>query len=439
MEVIIQSSKTVKPANGCRGDWAAADAILLTPFDELHDEYMSSIHAFQPPSPSNAALEAGLAAVLAEYREWAGRLGVDHSTGRRAIFLNDAGARFVEATADIALETITPLLPAATSLARRLHPSGSDGAEELMLVQVTRFRCGSIVVGHTMHHAVGDGLAICNCLLAWGQATCGVAIDPIPVHDRHSLFVPRNPLQVDFHHRGVEFTSQDDKKNMCSAGNDAGEEEVVIQKVSFSREFISDLKSRASEGLLGPYSTMQCVVAHLWRCVTKARGLDGGEATAVHIAVNGRARMSHPQVPEGYTGNVILWAHPATTARELLAGSLWQASELIRREVAKVDDTYFRSFIDFVSSGDVKKEGLVSMADTALHCHDCAVYSLERIPFYDLDFGGGRQFFYMPSYHPVDGLIYILPSTPLGDRSVEALVALSSRVMDAFKDSRYSV
>ncbi|CAO2201122.1 unnamed protein product [Urochloa humidicola] len=205
MEVIIQSSKAVKPANGSRSDWAAADAVLLSPFDELHDEYMSSIHAFHPPAPSNAALKAGLAKALAEYREWAGRLGVDHCTGRRAIFLNDAGARFIEATADVALEGITPLLPAATSLARRLHPSGGDGTEELMLVQVTRFRCGSIIVGHTMHHAVGDGVAICSCLLAWGQATRGVTIDPIPVHDRQSFFVPRNPLQVDFHHRGVEF------------------------------------------------------------------------------------------------------------------------------------------------------------------------------------------------------------------------------------------
>jgi hypothetical protein len=67
------------------------------------------------------------------------------------------------------------------------------------------------------------------------------------------------------------------------------------------------------------------------------------------------------------------------------------------------------------------------------------VYCLQRAPFCDLDFGGGPQFLFMPSYHPVDGLIFILPSSPLGDGRVEALVALPSRVLDAFKDSCYSL
>ena len=100
-------------------------------------------------------LEAALARVLAEYREWAGRLGAD-AAGHRAILLTDAGARFVEATADVALAAVMPLEPAPEVL--RLHPDG-DGAEELLLVQLTRFACGSLAVGHTMHHAVVDGRA----------------------------------------------------------------------------------------------------------------------------------------------------------------------------------------------------------------------------------------------------------------------------------------
>lgn len=79
---------------------------------------------------------------------------------------------------------------------------------------------------------------------------------------------------------------------------------------------------------------------YLWRCVTEARGLDGREATRIRIAVNGRARMVRPRVPEGYTGgSVVLWARPATTARELLDRSLRYAAELISREVARIDDT----------------------------------------------------------------------------------------------------
>jgi len=98
-------------------------------------------------------MEAGLAKMLAEYRHWAGRLvTVDATTGKRAILLNDAGARLVEALADVALADVMPLEPTPEAL--HLHPSISDdgGAEgttttELMLVQVTRFRCGSFAVG----------------------------------------------------------------------------------------------------------------------------------------------------------------------------------------------------------------------------------------------------------------------------------------------------
>nr|CAB3480494.1 unnamed protein product [Digitaria exilis] len=415
------------------------EVVPLTAFDELLNEYMSSIHAFYPPALSNAAMEEGLAKALAEHREWAGKLTADRSTGRRAILLNDAGARFIEATADVALEAVMPLLTPSSAFVQRLHPS-SDGAEELMLVQITRFACGSLVVGHTMHHAVGDGFAICQCLLAWGQATRGVAIDPLPVHDRGSFFVPRDPPKVEFEHCGVDLTVRQEEKNPSNNINDddaSNKDVLVTHKLHLSRGFVSDLKSGASAGMPCPYSLMQCLLAHLWRCITMARGLTGDEATRLRICVNGRCRMSRPRVPEGYTGNVLLWAHPETTARELLGCPLGHAAELIRREVARVDDAYFRSFIDFVSSGAVEREGLVSLIDTPEFQDE--VYWIQRIPFYDLDFGGGRQFLYMPSYRPVDGLIYVLPSSPFGDGSVEAQVSLPSKVMDAFEDCCYTL
>jgi hypothetical protein len=444
MEIVVQSSKIVKPSYGGGRSWdnqQVAEAVIpLTVFDQLinDNEYISSIHAFHPPSPTSAALEQGLAMALAEYREWAGRLVVDHSTGRRAILLNDAGARFFEATADVALDTIMPQLLPGTPMVQRLHPSSSNGTEELTQVQITRFACGSLVVGHTMLHAVGDGFGICNFLLGWGQATRGVAIDPLPVHDRRSFFVPRDPPMVEFELRGVELVARDESTNQCgSAAGGSDDGLVITRKVQFSREFISDLKSRASAACARrrrpPYSLMQCLVAHLWRCMTKARGLTGCEVTRLHIAVNGRGRMTRPRVPEGYTGNVLLWAHPVSTAQELLTASLGHASELIRREVDRLDDAYFRSFIDFMSSGSVEKEGLVP---AEFQDEVCCIH---RIPFYDLDFGGGRQFLYVPCYRPVDGLIYILPSAPLGHGSMQVQVSLLSHVMEAFMDCCYSL
>lgn len=435
MKITVQSCKAVKPAYASCGVAPAstADVVPLTVLDKANfDTYISVVYAFRPPVPTNAVLQAGLAKALVEYREWAGRLGVD-ANGNRAILLNDAGARFVEATADVSLDSVMPLKPTPEVLS--LHPSGDDGPEELMLIQVTRFSCGSFVVGFTTQHIVADGRATNNFFLAWSQATRGVAIDPVPVHGRASFFTPRDPPLVEYEHRGVEFKPYE--KVDSEHDSHAGDDEVVINKVHFSREFISKLKAQASEGAHRPYSTLQCVVAHLWRCMTKARGLENLEATSVCIAVDGRARMS-PQVPEGYTGNVVLWARPTTTARELVTKPLQHAVELINREVARINDGYFKSFIDYANSGAVEKERLVAAADAAemVLSPNIEVDSWLRIPFYDLDFGGGRPFFFMPSYLPVEGLLILLPSF-LGDGSVDAYVPLFSRNMDTFKNCCY--
>ncbi|KAG2558720.1 agmatine coumaroyltransferase-2-like [Panicum virgatum] len=444
MKITVQSSKAIRPARGGAGGGApstAADAAIpLTVFDKAnYDLYISGINFFRPPAPPNAALAAGLARALAEYREWAGRLGAD-AADRRAILLTDAGARLVEATADVALGAVMPMEPAPEVLG--LHPDG-DGAEELLLVQLTRFACGSLAVGHTMHHPVADGRAACNFLLAWGQATRGAAFDPAPAHGRASLFVPRDPPRVAFEHRGVEFKpppargeSPGGRRDVAGCGGD----EVVVRRVRFGQEFVAELRSRASAGAPRPYSTLQCVAAHLWRCITAARGLEAREVTRLCVAVDGRARMRCPRVPDGYAGNVVLWARPAATAGELVSRPLRFAVELLSREVARVDDGYFRSFIDFASSGAVEEERLVPAADAAetVYSPDVEVDSLLHAPFYDLDFGGGPPFFFMPGYLPVEGSVFVVRSFS-GDRSVDAYVPLFSRAMDTFTKCCYSL
>ncbi|RLM58205.1 hypothetical protein C2845_PM18G10990 [Panicum miliaceum] len=129
MKITVHSSKPVKPAYGpAEAPPPAAGAVVpLTVFDEVnHDEYVPGVFAFHPPAPPAAALEAGLARMLAEYRERAGRLvTLDAAAGRRAIALNDAGARHVEAAADVPLAAVMPLRVGPEAV--RLHPSCEDG------------------------------------------------------------------------------------------------------------------------------------------------------------------------------------------------------------------------------------------------------------------------------------------------------------------------
>ncbi|TVU24287.1 hypothetical protein EJB05_26710, partial [Eragrostis curvula] len=100
------------------------------------------------------------------------RLGRTARRGLRRppILLNDAGVRITEATADVELRGVMPMEP--TPETQSLHPS-RDGVDddELLLVQVTRFKCGSYVMGYTLHHLVTDGHAIATSMIAFGHAT----------------------------------------------------------------------------------------------------------------------------------------------------------------------------------------------------------------------------------------------------------------------------
>ncbi|XP_020099133.1 agmatine coumaroyltransferase-2-like [Ananas comosus] len=436
MHVVVESSRIIKPAHNAdhiRPPLTTTQHIPLSVFDKVtFDTHVAVIYAFRPPTPPNSVIEEGLAKVLAEYGEYAGRFGED-SEGNRVILLSDEGVRFVEASVDTTLSNAMPFKPSPSLL--DFHPS-ADGVEELLLVQLTRFACGSLVLGFSLHHVISDGHATSNFLVSWGRASRGLSINPLPLHDRTSLFVPRQPPQLEFEHRGVEFKS---KKSRDSNTENPLKNEVVIHKAHFTKEFLSKLKAMASAGRDQPYTTFQCMVAHLWRVVTKARGLNGCETTHVRIAVDGRRRMI-PAVPDGYSGNLVLWAFPRANVRELMKRPLQYAADLIRTEVAKVEDSYFKSFIDFSSSGAAEEEGLMPTADAdeMVLCPNLEVDSWTRFPFYDLDFGGGSPYYFVPSYLPVEGLLILLPSF-IGDGSIDAFVPLFHHNLDSFKLCCYSM
>ncbi|KAF0909914.1 hypothetical protein E2562_001178 [Oryza meyeriana var. granulata] len=456
MKVEVESSRIVKPLYDDDGGAAPApwpEWMPLSVFDTVtYDENIAIIYAFQPPNPPSAALELGLARTLAVYREFAGRLGVGPD-GRRSVLLNDAGARFVEAAVDAPLAVAVPFRPSPE--VKRLHPC-IDGApvEELLQVQVTRFSCGSMVLGFASHHRVADGQATASFLVAWGLATRRMPVaPPLPVRDRPTRFVPRDPPLVEFPHRDTEYKAptQAKKRDANGADEDDDEEElgaaahhkIKVHKLHFTKDFVARLKARASS-VLPPssrrgYTTFESLVAHLWRAVTAARGLGAGETTRIRISVNGRARM-RPPVPRDYFGNLVLWAFPRCDAGDLVSRPVHHAAELIHRAVAGVDDAYFRSFVDFAASGAVESEGLVPTADTnqVVLCPNLEVDSWLGISFYDLDFGGGCPFYFMPSYLPMEGTLFLVPSV-LGDGSIEAYVPLFENHLEEFKKICYNI
>ncbi|XP_010247719.1 PREDICTED: agmatine coumaroyltransferase-2-like [Nelumbo nucifera] len=436
MKLRRESSRIVKP--NYEGDIPPSNTarIPLSVFDKVtYNTHIAVIYAYRPPIPPNATIEQGLGKALAEYREWAGRLEADDK-GDPLILLNDHGVNFVEASADCTLDQTMPFKPSPALLS--LHPSLKE-AKALLQVQLTRFTCGSLVVGFTAHHLVADGHSTSNFLVAWGQACRGIEMSPRPLHNR-AIFAPRDPPLIEFEHRGVEYMSRNLNKVYPLFQTSADDDDIVVHKAHFTLEFLVKLKAKASSGSgrNRPYSTFESLVAHLWRAITRARGLNGFETTKVRISVNGRSRLS-PRVPNEYFGNLVLWAFPSAKVKDLLREPLSFAAKIIHEAVAEVNDSYFKSFIDYASSR-VKEEGLIPSADMdkSVLCPNLEVDSWLRFPFYDLDFGGGSPYIFMPSYFPTEGMMFLLPSF-IGDGSIDAFIPLFQDNVASFKQFCYSL
>ncbi|OQU89853.1 LOW QUALITY PROTEIN: hypothetical protein SORBI_3002G283000 [Sorghum bicolor] len=442
MEVKVLSSKLVKPsypAGAPRPD--TTEHVPSSVFDKVtYHMQMAIIYAFSPPGPSPGDIERGLAAVLGAYRLFAGQVrpGPDDD-GAPGVLLNDHGARLVEASVDAHLADIAPTKP--SPLVLRLHPDLEGDIREV--VQLTRFACGSLAVGFTANHAVADGHATSDFLVAWGRAARGLPVGPSPPVHHRGLFPPRHPPFVEFAHRGVEYCRPAPSSHPPAAahghghGDDTQQHNIVIHKAHFTKDFVAGIRAKASEGRGRPFSRFETILAHVWRTMTRARGLGNPlQTSTIRISVDGRPRLA---APPGYFGNLVLWAFPRTTVGNLVNRPLKHAAQAIHDAVARADGAYFQSFVDFASSGAVEKEGLETTAVLKdVLCPDLEVDSWLTFPFYELDFGAGSPSYFMPSYFPTEGMLFLVPSY-LGDGSVDAFVPVFEHNLEAFKQFCYSM
>ncbi|RZC93701.1 hypothetical protein C5167_016331 [Papaver somniferum] len=380
--------------------------------------------------------------ILSEYREWAGRLGEDED-GQFVIQLNDEGMRFVEASADCTLDQAIPF-----TVSTLLELSSSfKGVKELALVQLTRFTCGSLVLSFSSNHIVADGVFVSQFMIAWAQACRGMEIHPRPVHERN-IFVPRNPCDIKVDHTSVEIARR--KINEDSTMLPYSKDDLVHQILHFAPEFIAKIKNKASSsslscedvngGYSSRYSTFECLVAHLWRVITRVRGLGESDTTYVRISVNGRRRL-RPRVPNEYFGNLVLSAFPETQGKNLFDESLSHTAAVIHDAVAKVNDEYFKSFVDFANKNQ-HDENLMpkKVADMKVPFMwpNLEVQSWLGFPFNDVDFGVGKPSIFMPSFDPFEGEIYLVPSV-VGDGSIDVYVTLFQQHLPLFEQICYNI
>ncbi|GLJ52438.1 hypothetical protein SUGI_1115400 [Cryptomeria japonica] len=208
--------------------------------------------------------------------------GKDQQNGQGClgINLNDDGVFVIEGEADGRIADAMPFHPSEFLL--ELIPPTPTMVVELLLLQFTRFACGGLVIGLASHHYVANGQAATFFMNSWGKVVRGESILAL-VNDR-SLLKASDPPQPCFDHLEYNTMTHDQFPIMSS---------LITKKFHFDAIFLQKLKStvNGSDKSKKPYTTFEILVAHMWKCITKARGLDGDVKTKVSILVDGRKKV----------------------------------------------------------------------------------------------------------------------------------------------------
>lgn len=392
-----------------------------------------SVYFYRPSGAANffdpQVMKEALSKVLVPFYPMAGRLRRDED-GRIEIDCNAEGVLFVEADTGSVIDDFGDFAP--TLELRQLIPtvdySGDIGSYSLLILQVTHFKCGGVSLGVGMQHHVADGASGLHFINTWSDMARGLDITIPPFIDR-TLLRARDPPQPAFHH--IEYQPPPQLKTPLPNAQNTN---VCIFRIT--RDQLNTLKNKSKEdGNTISYSSYVMLAGHVWRCACKARSLPADQDSKMYIATDGRSRL-RPALPPGYFGNVIFTTTPVAVAGDLMSKPLWYAASKIHNALARMDDEYLRSALDYL---EIQPDltALVRGAHT-FRCPNIGITSWTRLPIYDADFGWGRPIFIGPGGIALEGLAFALPS-PTNDGSLSIAISLQEDHMKLFQKYLYEI
>ncbi|MCO5606787.1 hypothetical protein L7F22_060977 [Adiantum nelumboides] len=407
-------------------------------------------------------LEKALGKALVPFYPMAGRLLMNFEDGRIYLNCNAKGVLLVEAEIDAVLDDFGDFAPtlALKQLVPQVSYTDDISSYPLLVLQVTFFQCGGVSLGVGMEHHAADGMSGIHFINTWADIARGKDIAQCPFVDR-TLLRARVPPTPEFPH--IEYqppppllpTSKHDTNHILLNGvatyangdslchdnhhlklstNDRNHNVATPAIFHLTRAQVVELRRAAADPVTKTtYSTYEAVAAHVWRCVSRARGLREEQETKLYIATDGRSRLQ-PPLPAGYFGNVIFTATPMARVWELDRSPLSEGAQRIREALERMDDRYLRSALDYLEL-QPNLEALVRGAHTFC-TPNLGITSWTRLPIHDSDFGWGRPIFMGPAGIPFEGLAFVLPSSS-GDGGLSISLALSPNHMPAFEHLFY--
>eukprot|EP01018_Ginkgo_biloba_P026919 Gb_17585 [translate_table: standard] len=392
-----------------------------------------------------ASLKKSLSEVLVSYYAFAGRL-VTNSNGEPELLCNNEGVEFSEAYADIRLAQVDFHNPDAT-VEGKIVPSRSPFPDEnndrvaVFCVQVTKFKCGSVVVGCTFDHRVADAHSANVFMVSWSEVCRNQSISSIPTF-RRSLLNPRRPPR---YNSTIDDMSITMSSLMAESGNIDPSPPLASRFYYIEAKDIDMLQALATQNGTKKRSKLEGFCAYLWGVINApANDEEDKEEIGsikrmcrVGVVVDGRRRLEKVKVGATYFGNLVSLPYAEACVGEVREKPLSWRAEMVHRAIkVATNEEHFRSLIDWVEM----KRPEATLSKLYHDVSAVVVSSGLRFPISNLDFGWGKSAF-TSYYFPWGGKAgYVMPMpSPLGEGSWVVYTHLSIHQLKAIESHPHSL
>nr|AMZ03414.1 acyltransferase ACT8 [Plectranthus barbatus] len=363
-----------------------------------------------------------IAKALVFYYPFAGRLR-ERADRKLVVECTGEGILFIEADADVTLKQFgDPLLPPFPCLEELLYDVPNSAGLlhcPLLLIQVTRLRCGGFIFALRLNHTMSDAVGLVQFMSAAGELARGADIPSIPPIWKRHLLNARNPPCVTCTHH--EYDEVQDTKGTLIPLDD-----MVRRSFFFGIAELAAIRSRLPL-YLQHYSTFELLTACLWRCNTIAMSPDPSEEIRILFVVNSRRRFN-PPIPDGYYGNALAFALAISTAGDLSRNPLHYAAELVKKAKSNVTEEHMKSIADLMV---IKGRPNLTVVRTYI------VSDMRHAGFEEVDFGWGKPAYGGPAMGDVSAIpgvvSYCIPfKNNKGENGIVVPVSLPGNSMDVF-------
>ncbi|KAL2334534.1 hypothetical protein Fmac_015747 [Flemingia macrophylla] len=336
-------------------------------------------HSMAGKDPVEVIRQA-LAKTLVLYYPFAGRLR-DGPNGKLWVDCTGEGVLFIEADADVTLDyygdNFMPPFPCFDELLYNVP--GSDGIinSPLLLIQVTRLKCGGFIFALRFNHTMCDGSGICQFLKAMSEIAQGAPNPSIlPVWQRDILCARDPPRVTCIHHEYQQLPP--DSRSIFIPHH---------RSFFFGPKEIASLHALLPRHLATKSTSFEVITACLWRCRTASlMWQNPNQEVRLLCIVNARfgnscRSNSNPSLPNGFYGNAFVFPAAVTTVGKLLSHPLGYALELVRKAKSEANEEYVHSVTDLMA---IKERPCFTMLGSFM------VSDLTKSGCTDVNFGWGK-------------------------------------------------